>query len=84
MAKFRRIGVLSSGGDAPGMNAAIRAITRKALEQGVEVMGIIGGYSGLINEKIIPLSTPQNPRKAEKSISRPSPTTPGTTGNPAA
>ncbi len=55
--KFRRIGVLTSGGDAPGMNAAIRAITRKALEQGVEVMGIIGGYSGLINENIIPLAT---------------------------
>lgn len=57
MKKFRRIGVLTSGGDAPGMNAAIRAITRKALEQGVEVMGIIGGYSGLINENIIPLTT---------------------------
>lgn len=57
MQKFRRIGVLTSGGDAPGMNAAIRAITRKALEQGVEVMGIIGGYSGLINENIIPLTT---------------------------
>ena len=57
MTKFRRIGVLTSGGDAPGMNAAIRAITRKALEQGVEVMGIIGGYSGLINENIIPLTT---------------------------
>ena len=57
MAKFRRIGVLTSGGDAPGMNAAIRAITRKSLEQGVEVMGIIGGYSGLINEKLVPLTT---------------------------
>ncbi len=55
--KFRRIGVLTSGGDAPGMNAAIRAITRKALEQGVEVMGVIGGYSGLLNENIIPLTT---------------------------
>ncbi len=57
MGKYRRIGVLTSGGDAPGMNAAIRAITRKALEQGVEVMGIIGGYSGLLNENIIPLTT---------------------------
>ncbi|MBO7310955.1 MAG: 6-phosphofructokinase, partial [Clostridia bacterium] len=57
MNKFRRIGILTSGGDAPGMNAAIRAITRKALEQGVEVMGILGGYSGLINENIIPLTT---------------------------
>ena len=57
MSKFKRIGVLTSGGDAPGMNAVIRAITRKALEQNVEVMGIIGGYSGLINEKIIPLTS---------------------------
>ena len=42
MKKFKKIGVLTSGGDAPGMNAAIRAITRSALEQGVEVVGIIG------------------------------------------
>ncbi len=57
MKKFKRIGVLSSGGDAPGMNAAIRAITRKALDEGVEVMGIIGGYSGLIGENMIPLTS---------------------------
>ncbi|MBE6546266.1 MAG: 6-phosphofructokinase [Ruminococcaceae bacterium] len=57
MAKFRRIGVLTSGGDAPGMNAAIRAITRKALEQNIEVMGILGGYSGLLQEKLVPLTT---------------------------
>lgn len=57
MQRFRRIGVLTSGGDAPGMNAAVRAITRKALEQGVEVMGVIGGYSGLINQNIIPLKS---------------------------
>ncbi len=56
MEKFRRIGVLTSGGDAPGMNAAIRAITRRALANGIEVMGIIGGYSGLIHDKMIPLT----------------------------
>ena len=56
MEKIKKIGVLTSGGDAPGMNAAIRAITDKALEQGLEVVGIIGGYSGLINDKIIPLT----------------------------
>ena len=56
MAKYKRIGVLTSGGDAPGMNAAVRAITRKALEQNVEVVGILGGYSGLIHEKIIPMT----------------------------
>lgn len=57
MQQFRRIGVLTSGGDAPGMNAVIRAIARKAKKQGVEAVGIIGGYSGLINEKMIPLTT---------------------------
>lgn len=52
MKKINKIGVLTSGGDAPGMNAAIRAITDKALEQNVEVVGIIGGYSGLINDRV--------------------------------
>lgn len=46
--KFRKIGILSSGGDAPGMNAAIRAVTRRALSQGIEVIGILGGYAGLL------------------------------------
>lgn len=56
MQKFKKIGVLSSGGDAPGMNAAIRAIASKALREGVEVVGIIGGYSGLISEKFVQLT----------------------------
>ena len=55
MEKFRRIGVLTSGGDAPGMNAAVRAVTRTALSHGVEVMGIYKGYSGLIKGDIKPL-----------------------------
>ncbi len=46
--KFRRIGVLTSGGDAPGMNAAIRSVVRTSLINGVEVMGIYGGYRGLL------------------------------------
>ena len=50
---IKKIGVLTSGGDAPGMNAAIRAITDKALEQGIEVVGVIGGYSGLIKNELI-------------------------------
>ena len=54
MKEFRRIGVLTSGGDAPGMNAAIRAVTREALYHGVEVMGIYRGYSGLIKGDIKP------------------------------
>ena len=49
MANFKKIGILSSGGDAPGMNAAIRAATRRALSQGLEVVGILGGYAGLLN-----------------------------------
>ena len=50
--KIKTIGVLTSGGDAPGMNAAIRAIVRKALAQGVKVKGIKKGYQGLLNEEI--------------------------------
>lgn len=45
---LRRIAVLTSGGDAPGMNAAVRAVTRAAIGNGIEVMGIYEGYKGLI------------------------------------
>ena len=55
MAKFRKIGILSSGGDAPGMNAAIRAVARKAINEGIEVVGILEGYNGLINGNLRPL-----------------------------
>lgn len=55
METFRRIGVLTSGGDSPGMNAAIRAVTRAAIDRGVEVMGVYRGYSGLIDGDIKPL-----------------------------
>ncbi|MCD7746466.1 MAG: 6-phosphofructokinase [Lachnospiraceae bacterium] len=50
--KVETIGVLTSGGDAPGMNPAIRAVVRKALSQGVKVKGIYQGYKGLLNEEI--------------------------------
>lgn len=54
MAKeIKTIGILTSGGDAPGMNAAIRAVCRKALSNGVKVKGIKKGYQGLLNEEII-------------------------------
>ena len=53
---IKRIGVLTSGGDSPGMNAAIRAIVRTGLARHVEVYGIFRGFSGLINEEIKPLS----------------------------
>ncbi len=53
---FRKIGVLTSGGDAPGMNSVIKSVTCAAIEKGVEVVGILGGYSGLINERLRPLT----------------------------
>ncbi len=46
---MKRIGVLTSGGDAPGMNSAIRAVVRKAIFSGLEVIGVQRGFSGLIN-----------------------------------
>lgn len=52
-----RIGVLTSGGDAPGMNAAIRSIVRKALYHNCKVFGIKRGYSGLLTGDIVPLTS---------------------------
>ncbi len=53
---MNKIGVLTSGGDAPGMNAAIRAVVRAGIAKGMEVMGIYRGYNGLINGDVKPLS----------------------------
>ncbi|NMM62281.1 6-phosphofructokinase [Clostridium sp. P21] len=52
---MKTIAVLTSGGDAPGMNAAIRAVVRSGLDKGLKVMGIQRGYSGLINGEIFPM-----------------------------
>jgi len=52
---IKKIGVLTSGGDSPGMNAAIRAVTRAALYKGMEIYGVSRGYNGLINGDIFPL-----------------------------
>ncbi|MGV3244186.1 6-phosphofructokinase [Staphylococcus sp. 11261D007BR] len=49
---MKKIAVLTSGGDAPGMNAAIRAVVRKAIYHNIEVYGIFQGYSGLVNDDI--------------------------------
>ena len=54
--KIKRIGVLTSGGDAPGMNAAVRAVVRTAVGQGIECVGIRRGWSGLINSDFVPLT----------------------------
>jgi 6-phosphofructokinase 1 len=58
MAIFRKIGILSSGGDAPGMNSCIKAVVNKAYSMGIEVVGVVGGYAGLIKGEFTPL-TPQ-------------------------
>ena len=54
---MKKIAVLTSGGDAPGMNAAIRAVVRTSVSRGWEVMGVRNGYEGLINGILIPLGT---------------------------
>ncbi len=56
MSAPRKICVLTSGGDAPGMNAAIRSVVRTAITSDMEVMGALGGYAGLIQNKLIGLS----------------------------
>ncbi len=57
MAAIKTIGVLTSGGDAPGMNAAIRAITRSAIFSGFKVKGIYRGYRGLITDEVAEFKT---------------------------
>lgn len=52
----KKIGVLTSGGDAPGMNAAVRAVTRSALSKGMEVIGINRGYVGLLHKEYIEMN----------------------------
>ncbi len=57
MAEIKTIGILTSGGDAPGMNAAIRAVTRAAIFSGFKVKGIYRGYRGLLTDEIVEFST---------------------------
>jgi 6-phosphofructokinase 1 len=54
--EIKTIGVLTSGGDAPGMNAAIRAVVRRGLSKGCKMKGILKGYNGLLNEEIIDMT----------------------------
>ena len=77
MKNFRRIGILTSGGDAPGMNAVVRAAARAALARGVEVYGIYEGYKGLIHDNM-KLFLPCRPlqhhhKKRHHSLFRPLP-----------
>lgn len=55
--KVTKIGVLTSGGDAPGMNAAVRAVVRTGIYHGLDVFGIMRGYSGMVDDDIIPMDS---------------------------
>ena len=57
MGKIKTIGILTSGGDSPGMNAAIRALTRAGIYNGFRMMGIYRGYDGLIKDEIKEFTT---------------------------
>ena len=54
--EIKTIGVLTSGGDAPGMNAAIRAVVRRGLSRGIKMKGILKGHNGLLNEEIVDMT----------------------------
>ena len=54
---MKKIAILTSGGDAPGMNACIRACVRSAINSGLEVFGVERGYYGLVNNCITPMTT---------------------------
>jgi 6-phosphofructokinase 1 len=56
---LKRIGVMTSGGDAPGMNAAVRAAVQMGRHLGMEVLGIYDGYSGLLEDRFVPLGLDQ-------------------------
>ena len=56
MKQVKTIGVLTSGGDAPGMNAAIRAVVRAGIGKGMRVLGIRRGYNGLINGDMVEMN----------------------------
>src|SRR5688500_10904047 len=55
--KVTKIGVLTSGGDSPGMNAAIRAVVRTGIYNGLDVFGILRGYSGMVDGDIIKMES---------------------------
>ena len=64
MANFKKIGILTSGGDAPGMNTCIKAVASKAASMGIEVVGIVGGYAGLMRGEFTALT----PEKMSNAI----------------
>ncbi len=76
MAEIKTIGILTSGGDAPGMNPAIRAVTRAAIFSGFKVKGIYRGYRGLLTDEIVEFSSrPPDARSSAPPRGVSSPTT---------
>ena len=57
MYSIKTIGILTSGGDAPGMNAALRAVTRAAIFNGIKVKAIMRGYKGMVTNEIVEFKT---------------------------
>jgi 6-phosphofructokinase 1 len=53
---MKRIAIVTSGGDAPGINAAVRAVVRTAIDKGWETFGVRHGYFGLVNDDFFPLA----------------------------
>ena len=64
---IKTIGVLTSGGDAPGMNAAVRAVVRAALKKGMTVYGVKRGYCGLLEDDIEPMVLCCTPQEVQSS-----------------
>ena len=67
---MKRIGLLTSGGDAPGMNAAIRAVVRSGLYFGMEVYGIERGYAGLIDDNLVKWKCAAFPTSCSAAVRR--------------
>ena len=65
-----KIAVLTSGGDAPGMNAAVRAVVRTGIAKGYEVYGIRRGYNGLLNKEISKMTFHDVSEKLQQSLVR--------------
>ncbi len=65
-AKITKIAVMTSGGDSPGMNAAVRSVVRACIYHNIECMGVLKGYQGLIDNELVPL----NSRSVQNTISR--------------
>ena len=63
---MKKIAILTSGGDAPGMNAAIRAVVRTAINKGIRVLGVNNGYQGLIDGDVVEMDL----RKVSNTLHR--------------